>query len=303
MKQMKKEKLIQKWLDNQLTENELNELRQLEEYQDYKKIADTAAHFSAPTYNKAKSYQEINTAIEKDINQTPWRQHLLKIAAVFLIGFSIYFAISYNATTEIEAIAGTTEQVTLPDESAVKLNAGSSIAYQISNWQDSRLVNLDGEAYFEVAKGKTFTVETPTGKVSVLGTKFNVKQRGDYLEVTCFEGLVKITTPQQELKLPAGFRFQLIGNSPHKNSISALQPSWLDGVSTFNSVPLKQVVSELERQYNIEITLKKLTFDTDELFTGSFVHNDLKTALRSITVPFNLTYKQNNNAVILSERE
>ncbi|WP_162984998.1 FecR family protein [Mesonia aquimarina] len=300
---MKQEKLIQKWLDNQLSQEELNELRQLEEYQDYKKIAETAEQFTVPAYNKAKSFQKINAAIEESKQKSSWTKQLLKVAAVAAIAFSVYFAISYNSATEIQALAGTTEHVILPDESSVELNDGSSLTYYKSKWNKNRLLKLNGEAYFEVAKGKKFTVETTAGNISVLGTKFNVKQRGDYLEVTCYEGLVKVTTPQKEIKLAAGENFQLIGNITHQKGISARKPSWLDGVSSFNSVPLEQVISELERQYNIEITLKKLTFDTDELFTGSFVHNDLKTALQSITVPFNLTYEQNNSTVILSERE
>jgi ferric-dicitrate binding protein FerR (iron transport regulator) len=46
------------------------------------------------------------------------------------------------------------------------------------------------EAYFQVKKGQTFSVNTTDGVVKVLGTHFNVKQRKNYFEVNCFEGLV-----------------------------------------------------------------------------------------------------------------
>ncbi|MDR6301308.1 FecR family protein [Mesonia maritima] len=300
---MNKEKLIQKWLDNELNEAEFNQLQQLEEFQDYKKIAETAKQFKAPNFDKKESFAAIKSKLVQPKTKTSWTKHIARIAAIFVIGFATYFAITYNSATEIQTMAGVTEEITLPDESHIELNAASTLSYNKSNWEDKRLINLKGEAYFEVAKGKTFTVETSLGNISVLGTKFNIRQRGDFLEVTCYEGLVKVVTPFEELKLPVGESFQLIGKTSLKQSISSAKPSWLEGVSSFRSVPLQQVIEELEHQYNITITLKKLTFDTDELFTGSFVHNDLKTALKSITVPFNLTYEQNNTTVILSERE
>ena len=68
----------------------------------------------------------------------------------------------------------------LPDHSVVWLNAGSTLRYPTTFKKDNRLVELKGEAYFEVQadKDRPFYVNTPNGlSVYVYGTKFNVALR------------------------------------------------------------------------------------------------------------------------------
>ena len=80
-----------------------------------------------------------------------------------------------------------------------KLNIGKSyvknttLKYASNKWDKKRRVRLEGEAFFKVAKGSTFTVDTKTGSVKVLGTQFNVKNRIGFFEVVCYEGLVGVT--------------------------------------------------------------------------------------------------------------
>jgi Fe2+-dicitrate sensor, membrane component len=65
----------------------------------------------------------------------------------------------------------------------VNLNSSSQLSYSKNKWDSKREVTLNGEAFFKVSKGSTFDVITLNGKVSVLGTQFNVKQRENYFEV------------------------------------------------------------------------------------------------------------------------
>ena len=58
--------------------------------------------------------------------------------------------------------------------------------------------------------------------------------------------------------------------------------------SEFQSVPFIQVVKELERQYDITVEFEAA--ENEKAFTGGFTHKDLKLALKSITLPLNLTY-------------
>ena len=78
------------------------------------------------------------------------------------------------------------------------------------------------------------------------------------------------------------------------DELSAQQPDWFLNKSSFKSIPLKLVIDELERQYNIAISVENV--NTDRLFTGSFEHNDLEAALEVVTIPFNLTYKKQGNS-------
>ena len=62
-------------------------------------------------------------------------------------------------------------------------------------------MQLLGKASFNVTKGKTFTVSTEAGDVTVLGTKFLVDQQGKKMFVNCEEGSVKVETAQGDALL------------------------------------------------------------------------------------------------------
>ena len=115
-------------------------------------------------------------------------------------------------------------------------------------------MNLDGEAFFKVAKGEVFDVITKEGTVTVVGTQFNVKQRSNYFEVECYEGIVKVIANNTTKELLAGDTFRLYENDVTFNTTSYQLPQWAKDVSDFKSVPFSEVISELERQYNISVT-------------------------------------------------
>jgi len=70
--------------------------------------------------------------------------------------------------------------------------------------------------------------------------------------------------------------------------------------SIFRSLPYKTVIAEFERQYNVKLTL--VDIDTEQLFTGSFTHDNIELALKSITLPLHATYsKSDRNITLKSE--
>ena len=71
----------------------------------------------------------------------------------------------------------------------MKLNELSQLEYNASKWDENRSLELKGEAFFDVEKGKRFDVTTEFGNVSVLGTEFNVLSRDSIFKVSCYEGL------------------------------------------------------------------------------------------------------------------
>ncbi len=62
-------------------------------------------------------------------------------------------------------------------------------------------------------------------------------------------------------------------------------------------MPFKTVVAEFERQYGVNITL--MNIDSQQLFTGSFTHDNMDVAINSITVPLHVTHNKTNNTIIL----
>lgn len=292
---MKREELIKKWLDNNLNTEEQKAFEQLEDYNDLIRMDSALNNFKAPEFSKDNNYKDLKTKIDNN-KSIDWYKPLLKIAAILTICFSVYF---YTTTldTKINTDIAEKTQIVLPDASTVELNANSYLSFNESQWHKNREVTLNGEAFFKVAKGQQFDVITNDGTVSVLGTQFNVKQRENFFEVTCYEGLVAVKNNEEFLKLKPGSSLRIVdGKLLVNEKESATQPTWLRGESSFKNTSLKHVISELENQYDIEITIEKV--DTSRSFTGSFAHNNLDLALQSVTLPLNLSYIKSGNSIV-----
>jgi len=101
-------------------------------------------------------------------------------------------------------------QFTLPDGSAVWLNSGSSFSYP-NKFDGERIVELTGEAYFNVEKQKEpFKVKTKYGEVEVFGTQFNVKayENDNHIETTLKSGEVLIQAHVQVITQMADKRIE-----------------------------------------------------------------------------------------------
>ncbi|PQV46617.1 FecR family protein [Jejuia pallidilutea] len=295
---MNREALILKWLNNDLNDQEFEAFKALEDYDDLVKLHTNLQHFKADNYDTSTELENVLSTIKSTgAPKNNWLKPLLRVAAVLAICFSVYYYTTTLNTTVTTQLAQKTT-VELPDASTVSLNAKSLLAYNKNDWKKERDVNLQGEAFFKVAKGSSFNVKTTSGTVTVYGTQFNVKQRDNYFEVICYEGLVGVTYNANETKLTPGDSFLVIdGKIIAKEKEHRSTPSWLNNESDFKSVPFKQVVAEFERQYNVEVTL--MNVDATQLFTGSFTHDNLDVALKSIALPLQVTYSKQNNTIIL----
>ncbi|MBW1296927.1 FecR family protein [Aquimarina litoralis] len=299
---MKKEDLIKKWLDNeQLTKQESEAFEKLDAYDSYVRISETAKQFKAPEYDVTSNLDIVTQQLKAPNTKTSGKTYfysILRIAAVFVIGIGIYFSFfnEYKGK-EIKTIASQKATITLPDNSIVKINATSSLAYDEKGWENNRELYLDGEAYFNVAKGKKFDVRTSLGVVSVIGTRFNVKQRENIFEVVCYEGIVSVNSNDQIEYLKAGDAIIFNSEISEKLKVTDQEPTWYTNKSYFNKTSYDRVLKELEWQYGVEVKTKNI--DPTIVFTGNFVHSDIETALQSITIPMRLKYVINNKTVTL----
>ncbi len=294
---MNREDLIKKWLDNNLNSQEQQAFEALDDYNALTKLDRFAKGFSAPEFDSEATFKNIVAATNSSKKSTNWITYATKIAAMLVISFGFYF-LFYNTSTEYQTDYAEKTAFTLPDNSAVSLNAQSQLSFNKKNWNTKRDVNLTGEAYFKVEKGSTFNVITQAGTITVLGTQFNVKERSNYFEVTCYEGSVKVTHTKKTIVLKPGDSFVVLNNEIINKNTNNTAPSWIKNTSEFKSVPLQQVINELEIQYNITINTKNI--DTNKLFTGKFTHTNLEVALQSVTIPLSLKYSKNNNTITLT---
>ena len=215
-----------------------------------------------------------------------------------MIGFSIFY---YTTTldTTVKTLAAQKSLIELPDGSFTHLNAKSTLTYNKKNWDNTRDINLNGEAFFKVTKGSTFNVITENGTVTVLGTQFNVKHRNNLFEVVCFEGSVSVTNTIKTTILKPGDRYLILDGkyiAIEKENLKT--PNWIANKSYFKSMPYQYVLNEFERQYNMKIDTQNINLH--ELYSGSFIHSDIDLALKSITLPFNLNYSISENTIYIT---
>ncbi|WP_299361061.1 FecR family protein [Winogradskyella sp.] len=294
---MNREELIKKWLDNNLNAEELKAFEQLEDYKSLILIDNALKSFKSPDFAVDSHYEHLKSKLKPKKAKVNWYKPLLRIAAILALCFSVYY---YTTTldTKVNTQIATQTNVELPDHSSVVLNANSSIAFNKSKWTKNREVKLNGEAFFKVAKGQKFDVITESAVISVLGTQFNVKERHNYFEVTCFEGLVGVKVNGDVVKLNPKQSIKIIDGKLLANEKEiAAQPSWLRGESNFKNTPLKHVITELENYYDIKVTVDKA--DALRLFSGSITHKNLDLALQSVTIPLNLSYSKSGTSIVL----
>jgi len=294
------ENYLAKWLNNDLSEEELAVFKKSAEYASYEKLMKVSGTLEAPDFDTDKAFTDFkNNHLQKGvkvIKMNPMRKLWRVAAAAAVILGASYFYVS-TLDESVSTQYAERSEVRLPDNSEIILNADSRITYSEKNWDKERSISLQGEAFFKVAKGQKFTVATNDGLVTVLGTQFNVENRKGFFEVSCYEGLVSVLFNGKESKLPAGNSFVAINGSVLKTESPAnTTPSWMSNESTFKSIPLNYVLDEFERQYNIEV--KTQNVNLEQLFTGSFSNTNINLALQSISTPSQIKYELEGNNVL-----
>lgn len=296
---MDKDYILHKWLNNSATEAEIEELKSSPEHADYLKIAETSSNLEVPTIYASTNFEAITPKLVgqakvKDLNPL---KAILKIAALLAVIIASYLYVD-SLGTSIRTTIAEKNTFLLPDNSEVSLNSNSSIEYSKNNWSEQRELTLEGEAYFKVTKGNSFSVITPSGVVTVLGTQFNVYSRDNKFHVNCYEGLVSVAYNDTIIKLPAGTKLSIEnGLMTSHNQTKKTSPNWITSESSFKNATLQTVLKELEFQYSI-IIITKIS-DVNRRFTGSFTHKNLNLALKSICDPLQLIYTIQDESVTI----
>ena len=196
---------LAKWLSGEMTSEELAAFQAEPDFVIYENIKKYSASLETPSFDEDKSLAAILASPKKEIKTIPLTQNwFFRIAAVLVIGLGLFLGFQNFSSSTVYAENGALNSFNLPDNSEVVLNSGSEIEYRKWNWSNNRALELNGEAYFKVAKGQKFEVNTSLGKVTVLGTQFNVKQRDNRFDVTCYEGKVKVTYGDTETIITKG---------------------------------------------------------------------------------------------------
>lgn len=195
--------------------------------------------------------------------------------------------IQYN---QLSTPIGRQFRLVLPDGTQVWLNAASSIRYPTVFEGNERLVEVSGEAYFDVKasagdlRGVPFVVRTNNQRIEVLGTQFNVNAyKNDQDELTTLiEGRIRVKLTSEDnawavKTLDAGEQAvikttdneQLHTSSLEVNTKADMESilAWKNGFFRFDKASIPVVMKHLQRWYDIKVIyedgIPEITFSGD----------------------------------------
>ncbi|MCE7996255.1 MAG: hypothetical protein HEP71_30015 [Roseivirga sp.] len=298
------------WLEGKISREEAMERAgEVEDIVALLKSGESASEFDVKSYvPKAVAWEMLEEKILADkkpkVITMPRRYWITGVAASFILAIGALFLLSQSDQMVIDTATAESNTISLPNGSAVYLNANSSINYSEKTWEQERLVELEGEAFFEVTKGNRFVVSTAFGSVEVLGTSFNVRVRNQRLEVSCKTGKVRVASPDNNSSqiITPGLRVVATAGvvyEPVKVDIGQVG-NWRDGEYDFESVLLTEVLEEFERQFDIELKYDKTDPEIkDRVYNGYFSNTNLNEAIQLICNPMGLGYKIDDSAVTI----
>jgi len=238
-------------------------------------------------------WQNIDTLTEESpVSSTPPRAAIMRwlgyAAAAASVAWVLFFWFGTGQTTVVAEFAQQ-RKVYLPDSSLVTLNAGTEISFDEKSWTAERKVNLEGEAFFEVKKGQTFSVQTSRGTVQVLGTSFNVNTHDGRFDVACYTGKVQVESAvvtTEPTILNPGDRVQLdrMKQELQTDTFDIERKNWVEGSIEFNATQLSDVFAEVERQFDVEIEVRSPEI-LQETYTGFIVQENLDSTLYAVCWP------------------
>lgn len=156
--------------------------------------------------------------------------------------------------------------IVLSDGTKVHLNAESQLTYPICFSDKERIVQVEGEAYFDVAPDKAhpFIVQTPHTSIQVTGTSFNIRAYADeeIESTTLINGSVKISSGNEVFELIPNQHYtynKKTNTNTVTNVNTELYTSWESGAFIFLNVPLENVMSYLSKWYGFKYTFEDET--------------------------------------------
>ena len=235
--------------------------------------------------------EQTEVAFPKKTKALPWKHYVIsfmKVAAIFVLGFALHFFLNWQKTThhelqhQIHVPTGQHVEIMLADGSKVWLNSGSTLTFPSKFNGKKRMVELDGEGFFEGKSDKEhpFIVSTSKYQVKAVGTSFNIYDYQDspQFEAALLNGKVEVTTnakkssvviltPNQRAALCQG----VLKVKPIENANNYL---WRKGILYFNE-PLLEVFDKLQEYYDIEFQIRNSSLTRKSPYcTGKFRAKD-----------------------------
>ncbi|MGQ8336213.1 FecR family protein [Sunxiuqinia sp. A32] len=254
-----------------------------------------------------KIHYQILLEEKKEKRKLKLWQYYRNVAAVliplFIVTFFSYLLfnkdpLATDQWVEINVPEGAKSKFMLPDSTYGWLNSGAKLKYS-PKFLDNRVVELEGEAFFDVKhfNNSKFIVSTRDMDVKVLGTQFNVSAylNDPYTSVTLEKGKVEVIGKSAKFKkdLVPG---DIISYNHNRKSLNfdkvdtKIYTSWKEGYLVINNEPLGQAALKIERWYNAELIIEDETLK-NFVFKATFNDEPLEEVMRLIAMTTPIDYQ------------
>ena len=323
------EKLIEKYLTGDCTENEMMKVLQwIEASEDNReellKLRIVSAkssfiYFSdsehvSCSYEELQREQKLRKRIENEITRKIYIRFTRFAASILLlIGLSVVF---YKYTTDwrhpqsvVVSVAANEQiqQIMLEDSSLVWLSAGSRIEYPKRFARKERIVKVEGKVFFEVTEDadRPFYVKTETFTVKVLGTSFEVSapKYSQTSDVTLVKGQVEILDYKMETicELQPGQQFEIdkLRSRHYLNDVDAkVHTSWYGGKLEFDGQTFGEIIKVLERHYDVKVILDSGIAKDKKLVGSLSFQKDIYEMMKTMELVVPIKYLVQTNTVV-----
>ena len=204
----------------------------------------------------------------------------------------------------VQTNAGMRTDLNLPDGTKVYLNSASKLTYSMPFNGKKRLVTLDGEGFFKVARaaGRPFIVkvEGKPAEVEVLGTEFNIQAYASdsLMKTTLVEGAVRFGVQNEagewkykNLQPSESAVYNIRAKSLRvSNRNPAYDTAWMNGRLMFRDTPLPEVLMRLSHFYNVVFDVEDAVINS-YTFTGTFENRQLSQVLDYLSIASRVKYR------------
>ena len=274
----------------------------------YRKV-DVDAAWTKLNITKKKEVESIDNQQVKPVIKLNWLNDFLKIAAVLVVLFGLWFVAARQFTTPQNDVltfksGNKSIEKILPDGTKILLSKNSKITYSKAFVGDTREINLTGEAFFDVHHDALhpFIIHTQGTEVKVLGTSFNVRAYDAQVQVLVKNGKVQFSKNNAKVVLIKGQKGETLANVDAiiKSEVIEVETVIKEKLSSFvfNKMSLGEVAGYLSKRFNKDIKFSQDKIKNCEL-TATFENEKLENIIAIIAETFNLKVDNQIDMIIL----
>ena len=276
-------------------------------YNQLKKIWDDSRQLAlVSTVDESRAWQKFHQRIRPTpVRRTSFGWMRIAASVIIVLGIGILgYWIFNDRTKEMTVVAQQMVVIdTLPDNSVVTVNKGSSISYLSKFKGETRQVSLKGEAFFNVTpnKKKPFIISVNDVQITVVGTSFNVKTVNGNTDVVVETGIVKVTRAGKTVELKANE--EVVVNAKDsaltKEKVSdQLYKYYRTKEFICDDTPLWKLVEVINEAYNSHVVIGDPALK-DMGITTTFNNESLEQVLNVISLTLNIKIIKEGDTIIL----